>query len=283
VPAKADRHDKTFVAACDLARLFSRVFELEGPRMSIPNITALKKVVAAHETAPLDDVVRAINIKLNLAVEAANNAHCHRLDAALMLLSLRRRVEAEGHDWWEWQEGKFDRGRKDTEKLLRIAQAADPEAAAELERTQTRERVRALRAERTVRSKTEPPAQDTAEAEPAPDVAPDEEEDADEELSPAEDARHALMALELRVKEAATMAESCLVVLPRIKKSKLKDVSASVSATLAAWARVQGAVDATIGKPQQADEEEMAKRASVKAAADRAEATSQAKRAASAS
>jgi hypothetical protein len=127
--------------------------------MTISNITALKKAIASHKTAPLDDVVKAINISLELSVTADNKARHHRLNAGRMLLDLRRRVEGEGtNDWWKWQEGKFARSRKDIEKLMRMAKADDPEAAAELERTQTRERVQAHRAlERTVRSEPEPP------------------------------------------------------------------------------------------------------------------------------
>jgi hypothetical protein len=114
--------------------------------MNIRNATALKKIVADHETAPLDDVVQAINIKLGLAVEADNQASSHRLDAARMLLELRRRVEENLQDnWWEWCEGRFTHSRKDIEKLLRLARADDPEAAAQKEKADTRERMRRLR------------------------------------------------------------------------------------------------------------------------------------------
>jgi len=124
--------------------------------MGISNVTAaLKKTVAAHEIVPLDDVVQAINNSLQLAVVAANQAGSlhseamnaehkarkleldaigHRLDAARLLSQLRRRVEAEGHDWWKWQEGKFDRSRRDIERLLKIGRSADPEGAAAEER-----------------------------------------------------------------------------------------------------------------------------------------------------
>jgi hypothetical protein len=43
-----------------------------------------------------------------------------------MLLELRTRVDAEGGDWWKWQIGKFDRSRKDMEKLMRMASADEP-------------------------------------------------------------------------------------------------------------------------------------------------------------
>lgn len=128
--------------------------------MSIANVVALKKIVAAHRTAPLDEVVQAVNITLELAVTADNKAGSHRLDAGRMLVDLRRRVEDDGDDWWKWQKGKFVRTRKDIEKLMRLAKSDEPEAAVEKERTETRERVRAHRtAERTVRSSPEPPVQ----------------------------------------------------------------------------------------------------------------------------
>jgi hypothetical protein len=133
---------------------------------TIRNEADLKKVVAEQETAPLDMVVKIINITLGTADTYDDNASSYwknaqycRAAAAMMFFTLRRRVEAEGHDWWKWQEGKFDRSRKDIEKLLRIASADHPQAAAEEERTKTRERVQAHRAtERTgaaVRSKPE--------------------------------------------------------------------------------------------------------------------------------
>jgi hypothetical protein len=57
-----------------------------------------------------------------------------RIQAGRVLLELRRRVEAgeagPGVNWWEWFEARdFGRGRKDAEKLMRIAGSDDPEAA----------------------------------------------------------------------------------------------------------------------------------------------------------
>jgi hypothetical protein len=133
--------------------------------MGISNVVALNKVVASHKTAPLDDVVQAINIKLGLSVTADNKAASHRLAAGRMLLDLRRRVEAEGDDWWKWQQGKFTRSRKDIEKLMRMANADEPEAAAKAERTINAEQHRSSRAKRNgadVRAKPQPP--------PVPDI-----------------------------------------------------------------------------------------------------------------
>lgn len=127
--------------------------------MTIRNVVVLNRVVAVHKSAPLDDVVRAINIKLELAVTADNKAKNtedkikslraeagnHRLEAGRMLVDLRRRVEAEGDDWWKWQKGKFARSRKDIEKLMRLAKADDPEATMAEHRSKVRDEVKRSR------------------------------------------------------------------------------------------------------------------------------------------
>jgi hypothetical protein len=102
--------------------------------MGISNVVALKEVVSRHETAPLDQVANAINIKLRLGDQKEHEVHNHRLEAGTMLVSLRERVEAEGLDWWSWAKGRFDRSRKDIEKVMRLASADDPVAAAAKER-----------------------------------------------------------------------------------------------------------------------------------------------------
>ncbi|MGY3496680.1 hypothetical protein [Bradyrhizobium sp. USDA 4502] len=99
--------------------------------MAISNVVALKEVVSRHETEPLDTVANAINIKLRLADKSDIVAEDHRLAAGQMLVSLRKRVEDEGLNWWKWANGRIDRSRRDIEKLMRIAKADDPEAAAE--------------------------------------------------------------------------------------------------------------------------------------------------------
>lgn len=116
--------------------------------MSISNVVALNRVVETCATAGFDDVVQAINIKLGLSVRSDNDsirrrekAESLRVEAGQMLVDLRRRVEAEfGNVWWKWQSGKFTRGRKDIEKVMRLAKSDDPEAAAEKERSDRNER-----------------------------------------------------------------------------------------------------------------------------------------------
>jgi hypothetical protein len=107
--------------------------------MSIANVVALNEVVSQHETAPLDEVANAINIKLRLADKSDNTANNHRLAAGQMLVALRTRVEADGLNWWKWAAERFDRSRKDIAKVMALANADDPEAAVETERTKARE------------------------------------------------------------------------------------------------------------------------------------------------
>lgn len=130
--------------------------------MGISNVVALEGVIANRERAPLDDLVRAINIKLQLAIDADNKAGSqdrkagklraqasdHRLDAGRLFLDLHRRVEEEGADWWKWQKGKFTRSRRDIEKLMKMARAADPEVAATSARAKDAQNSRQYRARR---------------------------------------------------------------------------------------------------------------------------------------
>jgi hypothetical protein len=96
--------------------------------------------------------VRAINIAFGQADTHTNKAFALRVEAGRLLIELRTKVEAEGKDWWPWfRAGRFVRGRKDAEKVIALAQARDPEAAAEEARERNREqqqRSRANRAER---------------------------------------------------------------------------------------------------------------------------------------
>jgi hypothetical protein len=81
-----------------------------------------------------------------------------------LLIAVRKRVEADGGDWWRFYDENFGafRSRKRAEALMRIGGAPDPEAAHEEEKADTRERVAAGRVERTVRSKEIEPKQEVA-------------------------------------------------------------------------------------------------------------------------
>lgn len=118
----------------ELATVSPPTAELSRAVVIIRHKTDLKKFVRNHDNAAPLDLVNAINITLQLAIYADNEAHHRRLDAGRLLLALRQKVEAESEDWWQWQKGKFDRSRKDIEKLMRLASADDPEAVIEDER-----------------------------------------------------------------------------------------------------------------------------------------------------
>lgn len=115
----------------------SNIVEL-GKR-GIRNEAELRRFIKSHAHAEPGQMVQAINISLRLSGFAAANAEDHRLNAGRMLLELRATIEAGGENWWLWQKGRFDRGRKDMEKLMRMASADDPEAALEEERADRRE------------------------------------------------------------------------------------------------------------------------------------------------
>jgi hypothetical protein len=112
----------------------------------------IKKLMANLDAANNDAIIKAITTKLILAQFSEGEAESHRLDAGRMLLVLRKRIEGDGGQWWKWYHDHFTRSRKDAEKVMRLASATDPEAAAETERAETRTRVAKHRAERTVRS-----------------------------------------------------------------------------------------------------------------------------------
>jgi hypothetical protein len=86
--------------------------------------------------------------------DAANaDARClkMRTKAAFVLAEMRQRIEAgEAGDvsWWSWFDKNVQRSRKDAEKLLAIASASNPEAAAAEERRKAREGMAEMRKRR---------------------------------------------------------------------------------------------------------------------------------------
>lgn len=98
--------------------------------MGIANVVALKQVVKGHETAPVREVARAINIKLRLADQNENEALSHREEAGGMLVSLRARIEADGGDWWKFARDHFDRERRELERLMKYVPASEIAQAA---------------------------------------------------------------------------------------------------------------------------------------------------------
>jgi hypothetical protein len=92
--------------------------------MPISNVVELKRVVSQHQSAPLIDVAKAINIKLRLADQNENDARNHRIEAGEMLVSLQTRVETDGQDWWKFAKDHFDRTRKELEELMTYVSAS---------------------------------------------------------------------------------------------------------------------------------------------------------------
>ena len=91
---------------------------------------------------PIAEVVVQIRGHFYDADQLEVRANKHRLQAGLLLLQLRERIEAgeEGNvTWWEWFETQdLGRSRKDCERLMRIAGAEWPEKAMADEREKTR-------------------------------------------------------------------------------------------------------------------------------------------------
>lgn len=130
----------------------AKVVTLRPP--GIRSETELKKFVKNHRGASPDRMVQAINISIQLAITADNASYHHRLNAGRLLLDLRRDIEKAGENFWTWQAGKFDRSRKDMEKLMRFASDDDPEGAIGKDRAQSRARsAKAYAMERSLRSK----------------------------------------------------------------------------------------------------------------------------------
>ena len=121
------------------------IISRDTERAVLRSSTAITKLMGNLATASDDDVVRAIDSKLSLATVADTASHQHRLDAGRMLVELRTRVEARGDSWWKWHGKNFARSRRDTERLMALALADNPEAAAQEYRDRDAERQRRKR------------------------------------------------------------------------------------------------------------------------------------------
>lgn len=98
--------------------------------VTIRNERDLKRFVNDHDGASPLDLVKAINIALELENNSEIAGQHHRLDAGRMLLKCKEKIEADGENWSKWQKGKFDRSPADLRKLMAMASAADPQQAA---------------------------------------------------------------------------------------------------------------------------------------------------------
>jgi hypothetical protein len=79
-----------------------------------------------------------------------------RLRAADILGAMRERCRTEGIDWWPWFEAHSVRSRRDAERLLKMYDSGDPEAAHEEEKKRNREAQKKHRATTDV-SRDDPP------------------------------------------------------------------------------------------------------------------------------
>jgi hypothetical protein len=79
---------------------------------------------------------------LRLSLTEASPQNRARIRAGQLLLAPRERIEAgEAGDiqWWTWYRRNIARSRRDGNKVMKLARAADPEAAAEAECAKNRE------------------------------------------------------------------------------------------------------------------------------------------------
>ena len=107
--------------------------------------TAITKLMGNFDAASDNDIVSAIDSKMSLATVADSAGHQHRLDAGRMLVQLRDRIEARGENWWKWHDKNFARCRRDSAKLIALAQATDPREAVKQERERNRQHKAAQR------------------------------------------------------------------------------------------------------------------------------------------
>ena len=143
-------------------------------------VTSAKRVADKYITvdggAPSQQSERSVD---DLVIEVRRHikeGEEHQLRAGLLLLELRRRIqagEAGAISWWAWYERRFKgyiSSRKYAEQLMRWARSEDPVAAIEAHRTKSRERGRA-KAKRLeeISSKDDEPEAITVEDELEPD------------------------------------------------------------------------------------------------------------------
>jgi len=107
----------------------------------------------------LDEAVLRIHRKWERVVDAEHRTHTARIECGMDLVALRARIEAGeagGISWWNWYALKFTRDRRDTERVMAIASAANPAAAHEAEKAATRQRMQAFRARTGAQSQCAP-------------------------------------------------------------------------------------------------------------------------------
>jgi Protein of unknown function (DUF3102) len=106
----------------------------------------LAEVIELRQRAPgsLESAAASINRHIDLFLRAEGTWQAHRVRAGFELIAVRRRIP---HGEWEaWCADNIHRSMRDIQRLMKMAGAEDPEAAAEEERAEVREQVREHRA-----------------------------------------------------------------------------------------------------------------------------------------
>jgi hypothetical protein len=98
----------------------------------------------------LAQVVKRIEVSFDKIKSYGEKVDQYRISAGKQLVELKARIEAgedgEGVKWWSWYAEHFkNRTRRDAQKVMKLASADDPEAAAEEERTKSRDGMAAHR------------------------------------------------------------------------------------------------------------------------------------------
>ena len=106
----------------------------------------LAEVIHLQDHAPhsLEAAAASINRHIDLFTRAAGTYQSHRVRAGHELIAVRKHIP-EG-EWESWCADNIHRSQRDIRKLIALACTGHPEMAAEQERSEARERMRAHRA-----------------------------------------------------------------------------------------------------------------------------------------
>jgi hypothetical protein len=131
------------VLCFDIRRRFH--FYLSGILMS--NVVALKT------KNMIDKMVDQVHREFAAAVADTKRADRARIRAGKLLIELRQRIEAgeagQGIKWGKWCGENIARSKRDINRCIKLAQAKDPEAAHDEEKTEAVERMQKNRDERS--------------------------------------------------------------------------------------------------------------------------------------
>jgi len=96
--------------------------------------------VVALKSKTIEQMVDQIHREFATAASDTKRADRARLRAGRLLIELRGRIEAgevgQGVKWWKWHKENIARSKRDSMKVMRLASAADPEAAHDEEKAE---------------------------------------------------------------------------------------------------------------------------------------------------